>query len=44
VVVLACDPSTWRLKQEDLEFEASLGYTERACLKNRAKQAKTNNK
>jgi hypothetical protein len=26
VVVYACNPSTWGLRQDDGEFEASLGY------------------
>lgn len=26
MVALACDPSTWRLKQENENFQASLGF------------------
>jgi hypothetical protein len=28
-------PRLWRLKQEDLEFEAVLGYTTKSHLKNK---------
>jgi hypothetical protein len=26
MVAYACNPSTWRLRQENSEFEASMGY------------------
>jgi hypothetical protein len=29
MVVYACNPSTWSVRQEDLEFEDSLGYIAR---------------
>jgi hypothetical protein len=28
-----CNPSSLRLRQEDIELEASLGYLKRPCLK-----------
>lgn len=28
----SCNPSTWELRQEDLEFQASIGCTVRQCL------------
>jgi hypothetical protein len=31
----ACSPVAWRLRQEDLEFEVSLGYTLSQFLKRR---------
>jgi hypothetical protein len=33
VVMHACNPSTWKARQEDWNFEASLGYIVRPCLK-----------
>jgi hypothetical protein len=35
VVVHACNPSTGMQSRKDHEFEASLGYRERSCLKNK---------
>jgi hypothetical protein len=32
----------WRLRQEDLEIEASLGYTVISCLKKKNKNKQTN--
>lgn len=32
MVIQACNPSTQRLKQEDLKFKASLGYEARPSL------------
>lgn len=29
----ACNPSTWKAKQQDCEFQASLGETVRCCLR-----------
>jgi hypothetical protein len=40
MVVHACNSSTWEV--EDLEFEASLDYIARSCLKKK-KQKKPNN-
>jgi hypothetical protein len=28
-------PAIWKLKQEEIEFKASLGYIVRYCLKNK---------
>jgi hypothetical protein len=36
----ACSPSIWRLRQEDLEFEDSLSYIGKSCLKNGRKGRK----
>jgi hypothetical protein len=33
VVIHACNPSSQRLRQEDHEFEANLGYIVKSCLK-----------
>jgi hypothetical protein len=33
MVVRACNPSTWKLRQEDQKFKVSLGYIVRPCLK-----------
>jgi hypothetical protein len=43
VVVYACNPSTWGLRQDDGEFEASLGYIIRLpqTKQNKTKQNKT---
>jgi hypothetical protein len=38
VVIHDCNPSKWEIGQENLEFEASLDYTARACLKNQNKK------
>jgi hypothetical protein len=39
LVVQACNPSTQKIEAGDLEFEASLKYIVRACLKKRKKLA-----
>jgi hypothetical protein len=33
-------PAHWKLRQEDLEFKPSLGYTVRPCLKNKEDRMK----
>jgi hypothetical protein len=37
MVVHTCNPSTWRLRQEDGEFQASLGYRVKPCLRKKKK-------
>jgi hypothetical protein len=37
MVVHACNSSTWRLKQEDLKFKASLGYIDPISKKRKKK-------
>jgi hypothetical protein len=39
-MVLACNPSTQRLRQEDGEVTASLGYKVIPCLKKKKKGQK----
>jgi hypothetical protein len=41
LVVQACNPSTWRWRQEDPNLEVTLGYMVRPCLKKTKKQNKT---
>jgi hypothetical protein len=38
VEVHICNTSTQRLRQEDTEFKASLGYVARLCLKKKSEQ------
>jgi hypothetical protein len=40
VVVCSYDSSTWKLKQEDYKFEASLGYIARLSSKKKEKGRK----
>jgi hypothetical protein len=40
VVVHTCNPALWRLKQEDREWQANLGYIARPCLKKKKKKKK----
>jgi hypothetical protein len=37
VVVHACNPRAQKLRQENCEFQASLGYKARPCLKTKLK-------
>lgn len=39
-VVCACDPGICRVKQEDGQFKASLGYTARPYCKREGKEGK----
>lgn len=33
MVANTCNPSIWKMRQQDHKFEASQGYTARPCLK-----------
>jgi hypothetical protein len=39
----ACNPSTWEQRQEDREFEGSLGYTAGLSLKKKKKKREKGN-
>lgn len=41
-VVHACNPALGRLRQEDRELDASLGYSVRSCLRTKQNKIKTN--
>jgi hypothetical protein len=38
MVVYTYNPSTWRLRKEDFEFQANLGYKVRTCLRKERKK------